>query len=39
MVTIAEVEASGSGSSRRAAEIEAAGKALTVLLARASETE
>jgi ribonuclease-3 len=38
-VTIAEVEASGSGSSRRAAEIEAAGKALTVLLARASETE
>ncbi len=38
-VTIADVVETGSGSSRRAAEIDAAGKALRVLLQRESDTE
>ena len=38
-VTIADVASTGSGSSRRAAEIDAAGTALRVLLQRESDTE
>lgn len=39
VVTIADVSETGTGSSRRAAEVDAAGKALVVLLARDAESE